>query len=722
MFDERLIGTYKIIDKIGSGGMATVYKAYQSRVNRYVALKVLHKMFLDDKNFTARFEREAQIVGRLDHPNIVPVYDYDVDNQQPYLVMKYVEGQTLKEHTQNEPLSLQEIRHVMRSICDALTYAHDQNVLHRDIKPSNIMIANDGTVYITDFGLARMAHQGESTLSVDTMLGTPHYISPEQAQSGQVDARTDIYALGVILYELMTGRLPFTGDSAFAIIHQQIFAAPPSPSLLNPEIHPAVEAVLLKALSKDPVDRYVTANDFYDAFDEALIKSKMVSLEPSRVERAKTFAESISRHTPRGGRYQPATEQTINEIFLNADGTKSVIVPVVDADFVMPEHSIKEWLDIIVQRIQDMVDDFRQQTQDRSIQDRMGDTYQELEGQVKYAVNVAQKTWSDSEIKTDNPSKPKVKHHQQSIEQTQVFDEYDVMPPENGIREYNLAEWGLDERTRRRQNRKRMFHRSIFLIHFTLFLLTVGILYVAHPAISELIATVMNQASIEIAPEVNRDVTQINMILGHLATIPVWLVVALLWGGGLITNALIMLDSTLGFRERKRQKHLDERMQTIYGTNWRDVASPQTYHSVRKKVNKRTNQTANFLGHLFSSVLALILLVYVKPILDNVFFGIISVVGNEASPVVHWFNGLLFMIILFLGVHVIMYLFGILMDNDRREIKIQEAIKEEIHREHLATKRKRAIEDDMQASLRLSEDGEFTESFIQELASKSPHP
>ncbi len=724
MSDDRLIGAYKLIEKIGSGGMATVYKAHQARVDRYVALKVLHQMFLDDKNFTARFEREAQIVGRLDHPNIVPIYDYDVQDQQPYLVMKYVEGQTLKERMQERPLSLDEIRYVMDSICDALTYAHQHNVLHRDIKPSNIMIADDGTVYITDFGLARMAHQGESTLSVDTMLGTPHYISPEQAQSEPLDARTDIYALGVILYELVAGRLPFTGESAFAIVHQQIFAAPPLPSQLNPEIKPAVEAVLLKALAKDPQDRYATANELYQVFDEALVKSKMYVLEPSRSERAEALAQSISRHTPRGGRYQPAADRPTNQIFVNADGTKSVVVPVVGVDFVAPNLSLREWLDVIVQRIQDMVDDFRQQTQDRSIQARMGETYYQLEGQVKHAVNIAQKTWSDSDVGFADENKQKAKRQPQPEQERLAIPDTDQDSiPLGGMSADNLSDWGLDDRSRRRDKRKRAIHQILFFIHLVIFLLTVGTLYIVHPLISDLIADVITEASITIAPEIDRESNQINAILGQLANIPIWMAVALLWGGGIITHGLVMLNTTLNFRERGRQNRIDQRMRAIYGANWRDVGSPQAYHAVRKKVHKRSNHMANFVGHFFSSLLALILLFSVRPILDPVILGMMSVVGHENNLAEYWFSGLFFMIILSFVVHAVIYLFNLIMDNDRREIRIQEAIQRELHGESIAmnTKRKRAL-DEAQAPLRLSEDGEFTESFIQEISSKSPHP
>jgi serine/threonine protein kinase len=264
------IGPYEIERQIGSGGMATVYLAYQPRLDRHVAIKVMHPNFSADRQFTSRFEREARIVARLDHPNIVPIYDYDHIGNQPYLVMKHIDGVTLKTVLLKTALSGDDTQQILTPVADALTYAHREGVLHRDIKPSNIIIDQAGRSYLTDFGLARIAQQGESSMSVDTMLGTPYYISPEQAQGKELDARTDIYSLGVVLYELVTGRVPFIADSSFAIVHDHIYSPPPPPREIRPEISDAVEAVLLRALAKRPGDRYATANDLLRAFGAAL--------------------------------------------------------------------------------------------------------------------------------------------------------------------------------------------------------------------------------------------------------------------------------------------------------------------------------------------------------------------------------------------------------------------------------------------------------------------
>ncbi|MFN8378294.1 MAG: protein kinase [Anaerolineae bacterium] len=266
-----MLGPYRIEAPMGQGGMATIYRATQQRLDRVVAIKMLHPVFAQDATFLSRFEREAQIVARLDHPHIVPVYDFSDYNGQPYLVMKYIDGTTLKMAQADGPLQPDEILRLLTPIADALDYAHRQGVLHRDVKPSNILIASDGTPWLTDFGLARMAALGSSTLSGDMMLGTPHYISPEQALGSQnLTSSTDLYSFGVVLYELVSGRVPFTGDTPYAIVHAHIYDPLPAPRSLNPDLSTAVEAVLVKALSKEPAERYPTATALIDAYRAAL--------------------------------------------------------------------------------------------------------------------------------------------------------------------------------------------------------------------------------------------------------------------------------------------------------------------------------------------------------------------------------------------------------------------------------------------------------------------
>ncbi len=265
------VGSYRIVEKLGQGGMATVYKAYHPSLDRYVALKVLHPAFLEDPNFLARFQREARIVARLDHPHIVPIYDFAEHQGQPYLVMRFIEGETLKARLQRGRLDAEETLRVLEAVGSALTYAHRQGILHRDIKPSNIILTPGGQIYLTDFGLARMAEAGETTLSRDMMVGTPQYISPEQARAEpQLDARTDIYSLGVVLYEMLVGRVPYQADTPYAIVHDHIFTPLPLPRSLNPALSEPIERALLKALAKDPADRFATIAEMVAAFREAL--------------------------------------------------------------------------------------------------------------------------------------------------------------------------------------------------------------------------------------------------------------------------------------------------------------------------------------------------------------------------------------------------------------------------------------------------------------------
>jgi tRNA A-37 threonylcarbamoyl transferase component Bud32 len=261
------VGPYRILEQLGQGGMATVYKAYHAGLDRYVAIKVLHAAFREDPSFTARFSREARVVAKLEHPNIVPIYDYSEFEGQPYLVMKFIEGETLKARLARGPLSAAEAVRVIEAVGAALSYAHGKGILHRDVKPSNVLLTPDGGIYLADFGLARIAQSGESTLSSDMLLGTPHYISPEQAQGMKnLDAGTDIYSFGVVMYELSVGRVPFNADTPFSIIHDHIFTPLPLPHVINPKVPAGVERVLLKALAKDRKDRYADVDSLVQAF------------------------------------------------------------------------------------------------------------------------------------------------------------------------------------------------------------------------------------------------------------------------------------------------------------------------------------------------------------------------------------------------------------------------------------------------------------------------
>ena len=298
------IGPYRIIEQLGQGGMATVYKAYHAALDRYVALKVLHPAFYEDRTFTGRFQREARVVARLEHPNIVPIYDFAEHDRRPYLVMKYIEGETLKARLSREPLRAAEITQVVDAVGSALAYAHKQGILHRDIKPSNVLISNDGGMYLADFGLARIAQAGESTLSTDSIMGTPQYISPEQARGDKdLDAGTDIYSFGVMLYEMVVGQVPFNADTPFSIIHDHIYTPMPLPRSINKDVPESVERVLLKALAKERADRYEDVPAMVRAFKAAWeaagvpMQGTELTLPPVTVERGEG-AEKVQGAEP----------------------------------------------------------------------------------------------------------------------------------------------------------------------------------------------------------------------------------------------------------------------------------------------------------------------------------------------------------------------------------------------------------------------------------------
>lgn len=270
------VGPYRLIEKLGKGGMATVFKAYHPSLDRYVAIKALHPAFMEHPGFIDRFEREAKVVAKLEHPNIVPIHDFSEHEDRPYLVLKYVRGETLKARLEKSKLTYKESRHVFRVISSALAYAHQEGVLHRDVKPSNVLIEKGGQIYLADFGLARIAETSQTTLSGQMMMGTPHYISPEQAKGlGDLDSGTDIYSLGVMMYELLVGEVPFQADTPFSVIHDHIYSPLPLPIEMNPDLTEDIQKAILKALAKKREDRYESIpammSTFLRAFD-SLIK------------------------------------------------------------------------------------------------------------------------------------------------------------------------------------------------------------------------------------------------------------------------------------------------------------------------------------------------------------------------------------------------------------------------------------------------------------------
>ena len=259
---KMLAGRYDIIEEIGKGGMANVYKAQDHFLNRFVAIKVLKEELSDDKEFVHRFNTEAQAAARISNPHVVSIYDVGFENGLYYIVMEYIEGITLKEYIEKKHnLSWQEAAEFAAQICEGLDAAHKQSVIHRDIKPQNIIMTADNVLKVTDFGIARATSQATTTNSSST-IGTVHYLSPEQARGGYTNEKTDIYSLGVVLYEMLTGRLPFNDSTAVAIAIKHIQEKPILPRILNSDIPESVEYIVMKAMNKEQNLRYASAEDF----------------------------------------------------------------------------------------------------------------------------------------------------------------------------------------------------------------------------------------------------------------------------------------------------------------------------------------------------------------------------------------------------------------------------------------------------------------------------
>ena len=265
----KMLGNYQILEELGRGGMAVVYKAYQSSLNRYVAIKVLPAQLSFDQEFVERFQREAKAAAGLRHPNIVVIHDVGQADRVYYIVMEYLEGRTLKQVIeQGGALPAERVLGIVEQIGEALDYAHRRGFVHRDVKPANIFVGEGDRVTLTDFGIAKAASETQQLTRTGMLIGTPEYMSPEQAGGGRVDHRTDLYALGVVLYQMLVGRVPFRGTTPHAVLHAVIYEAPPPPRQLNSRISPALEAVIVRSIAKDPEQRHQTGvlhclSDFY---------------------------------------------------------------------------------------------------------------------------------------------------------------------------------------------------------------------------------------------------------------------------------------------------------------------------------------------------------------------------------------------------------------------------------------------------------------------------
>src|SRR5579859_1503844 len=320
------LGPYELIEEIGRGGMATVYRAYQPNVDRFVAVKVIHRAVAMDSTSLDRFTREAKLVAKLEHPHILPVYDYNGQSDPPYIVMRYLPTGTLKDILEQTQLPFPEVGYLISQVASALDYAHRQGVVHRDIKPSNIMVDADGNGFLTDFGIARIVEgsQTQGLTGSGMTIGTPGYMAPEQGLGLPINGRADIYSLGVMVFEMLTGRQPYRAETPMAIILKHINDPVPEITLYNPNLPPALNAVVMRAMAKAPDDRYGTATEMARALTAALsttsditpvqlqqaAEQTILDLERKRRERSQTeLHEATVIDEPAvgaGGRQPPA--------------------------------------------------------------------------------------------------------------------------------------------------------------------------------------------------------------------------------------------------------------------------------------------------------------------------------------------------------------------------------------------------------------------------------
>jgi serine/threonine-protein kinase len=301
----QTVGGYQIIEQIGRGGMATVFKAYQMRLARSVAIKVLPASYAEDRSFRERFHNEATAIARLRHPNILAVYDYGEHDGVPYIVTELVSGGTLSSLL-GAPLSPSEAANLLRPIAAALDYSHSRGIIHRDIKPSNVLIDEDDRLVLADFGVAYMLANTERLTGTGLAVGTPSYMAPEQAAGGQLGAATDVYALTVVLYEMLTGSVPFRGDTPLSIAIAHMHTPPPLPRERQPSITEAVQNVVLTGLAKDPGERFQTAGALVAALDSAVqTPVGETTIVAPAVKSGRDMAPTTQMPAPRKARINP---------------------------------------------------------------------------------------------------------------------------------------------------------------------------------------------------------------------------------------------------------------------------------------------------------------------------------------------------------------------------------------------------------------------------------
>ena len=299
---KRLDGRYEIHELIGQGGMAYVYRAYDRIENRWVAIKILREELSDNSDFLRRFRNESKAIAVLSHPNIVKVYDVSFGDRIQYIVMEYVDGITLKQYIEQQgEIKWREALYFTVQILQALQHAHERGIIHRDIKPQNIMLLEDGSIKVMDFGIARFT-QAETQTMTDKAIGSVHYIAPEQARGGHINDKADIYSVGVMLYEMLTGQLPFVADNAVSVAIMQMQAEPTPPTRINPSIPKGLEEITMHAMEKNPAQRFPSAADMLEDIERFRRNPEMVFNYGDQVDHA--YARGTSIYDTAGSRQQ----------------------------------------------------------------------------------------------------------------------------------------------------------------------------------------------------------------------------------------------------------------------------------------------------------------------------------------------------------------------------------------------------------------------------------